>query len=390
MLTPTEVESQIAARLCARLTGFVSFLRANGFALGLDDAALLVAAAENVGIAQPAPLRWSAKALLCRRAADWPRFDELFDAWFLPPNTRRWVPSQAGGAGVLQRPPGGAGGDTSEGIAAVGGSAGGRQPEGSARQHGAAPEETLEQADFRHLHAPEEVRALEELMQRVARRLRRLALRRTRAGAGPYIDVRATLRRSVGHGGEPIELVFREPRRSPPRLMLLIDVSRSMSLYSFFFLRLARALQRAHLDTQVFIWHTHLSDVSEALKDPDPWRAQERLQLLSAGWAGGTRIGECLAQFEREHVRLVHARTALIVVSDGYDTGDPGQLVAVLARLRRRARRLVWLNPLAGRHGYQPLARGMRAALPLLDLFAPAHDLASAERAFAGILEALR
>jgi uncharacterized protein with von Willebrand factor type A (vWA) domain len=184
--------------------------------------------------------------------------------------------------------------------------------------------------------------------------------------------------------------MFREHRRARPRLILLLDVSRSMSLYSFFFMRLARALQRAHLDTQVFIWHTHLSGVSEALKDPDPWRAQERLQLLSAGWAGGTRIGDCLQQFERQHIRQVHARTALIVVSDGYDTGEPQPLAAVVCRLRRRARRLIWLNPLAGHSGYQPLARGMQAVLPFIDLLAPAHDLASTERAFVRILAALR
>ncbi len=113
-----------------------------------------------------------------------------------------------------------------------------------------------------------------------------------------------------------------------------------MNLYSFFFLRLARALQGVRLSTRVFIWHTHLSAVTEALRDPDPWRAQERLQLLSAGWAGGTRIGDCLIQFEREYSQVVHARTAVIVVSDGYDTGEPRVLAGVLARLRRRARRL--------------------------------------------------
>jgi uncharacterized protein with von Willebrand factor type A (vWA) domain len=172
--------------------------------------------------------------------------------------------------------------------------------------------------------------------------------------------------------------------------VLLLDVSRSMSLYSFFFLRVARALQGVHLDTHVFIWHTRLSGVSEALRDPDPWRAQERLQLLSAGWAGGTRIGECLEQFERGHSALVHSRTALIVVSDGYDTGDPQLVSNVLRRLRRRARRLIWLNPLAGQPDYTPLARGMQAALPHVDLLAPAHNLASLERVLPQVVLALR
>jgi len=377
--------------LCARLAGFVSFLRANGFPVGVDDATLLVDAADHVGLTQPLPLRWSAQALLCRRAADRHRFNDLFDAWFLPPNRHRMVETRGGGRGALDRSThADADRDTGEGMPATAGDAGIGKPDGGASQRGATREESLANTDFRHLHDPEQMRALDELMRRIAHRLHRLALRRERSGPGIRIDVRATLRRSVAHGGEPFDLEFREYRRAEPRLILLLDVSRSMNLYSFFFLRLARALQGAHLDTHVFIWHTQLSGVSEALRDPDPWRAQEKLQILSAGWAGGTRIGDCLGQFERQHGKLLHSRTALIVASDGYDTGDPAQLANVVQRLRRRARRVMWLNPLAGRNDYQPLARGMQAVLPHLDLLAPAHDLASTERAFARIVGALR
>ena len=262
-------------------------------------------------------------------------------------------------------------------------------PTGNATQHGATSTESLGEADFRHLHQPQEMRAIDELMRRFASRLRKLELRRERAGGSLRIDMPGTTRRSVSHGGQPIELEFRKRRQTTPRLVLLLDVSRSMNLYSFFFLRLARALQGVRLDTRVFIWHTRLSGVTEALRDPDPWRAQERLQMLSAGWAGGTRIGDCLAEFERDHSRIVHKRTALIVVSDGYDTGNPDLLSCVLARLRRRARRIVWLNPLAGRPDYLPVASGMKAALPHVDLLVPAHNLASVERAMTRLLKVL-
>ncbi len=234
------------------------------------------------------------------------------------------------------------------------------------------------------------MQALDALMRGFAIRLRKLTLRRETYGGVLRIDIPGTARRSVSHGGEPIELLFRQRRQTPPRLILLLDVSRSMNLYSFFFLRLARALQGVRLDTHTFIWHTRLSRVSEALRDPDPWRAQERLQLLSAGWAGGTRIGECLEQFAQDHSGLVHSRTALIVVSDGYDTGDPALLTTVVRRLRRRARRFVWLNPLAASDDYEPLARSMQAVLPELDLFAPANNLASIERILPKLVLALR
>jgi uncharacterized protein with von Willebrand factor type A (vWA) domain len=380
--------------LCVRLTGFVSLLRENGFSVGVDDATLLVEAASRIGVLDPLVLRWSAQALLCRRADDQQRFADLFDSWFLPPNRSRLVESRAGGIGALERSESArtTGEDTSEGTptSAPDDAGAASTDQGQTAQRGASSDEALAQADFRHLHQPHEMRALDALMRGFAIRLRKLTLRREAAGGSRRVDIPGTARRSVSHGGEPFELLYRQRRQTPPRLVLLLDVSRSMNLYSFFFLRLARALQGVRLDTRVFIWHTRLSGVSEALRDPDPWRAQERLQLLSAGWAGGTRIGECLEQFEREHSALVHSRTALIVVSDGYDTGEPALLANVVRRLRRRARRLVWLNPLAASDDYAPLARGMQAVLPELDLFAAANNLSSIERVIPQLVLALR
>ena len=275
--------------LCVRLTGFVSLLRENGFSVGVDDATLLVEAASRIGVLDPLVLRWSAQALLCRRAADQQRFADLFDSWFLPPNRRQLVERRGGGVGALERS------DTermtsvddSEGMPASApeGTSAATSEQGQAAQRGASSAEALAQADFRHLHQPHEMRALDALMRGFATRLRKLTLRRETAGGSRRVDIPGTARRSVSHGGFPFELVYRQRRQTPPRLVLLLDVSRSMNLYSFFFLRLARALQGVRLDTRVFIWHTRLSGASEALRDPDPWRAQERLQLLSAGWA---------------------------------------------------------------------------------------------------------
>jgi uncharacterized protein with von Willebrand factor type A (vWA) domain len=162
------------------------------------------------------------------------------------------------------------------------------------------------------------------------------------AGTGRRLDFPGTIRRSVERGGTPLSLAWKDRRRVRPRLVLLIDVSRSMSRYSFFYLRLARALSAELADVHTYVFHTHITGVTEALRDADPYRAQEKMHLLAAGWGGGTRIGECLADFNREHApRRVHARTALLVASDGYDTGEPAVLSGALAALRRRARRIV-------------------------------------------------
>jgi len=230
------------------------------------------------------------------------------------------------------------------------------------------------------------------LMRRFARQLKTIRLRReARARHGRRLDLQGTIRRSVASGGTPFHLVWKDRRRVRPRLVLLLDVSRSMALYSFFYLRLARALSAELADVHSFIFHTRVTGVSEALRDPDPWRAQERLHMIAQGWAGGTRIGESLAQFNREHApRLVHSRTAVIIVSDGYDTGEPAILSDALAQLHRRARRIVWFNPLCNHPGYAPVCAGMVAAMPYLDLLAPGADLASIAAVLPNLIEALR
>ncbi|HEX6138828.1 MAG TPA: VWA domain-containing protein, partial [Casimicrobiaceae bacterium] len=222
--------------------------------------------------------------------------------------------------------------------------------------------------------------------------LRHLKLRRERrAPRGRRLDLPGTIRRSVERGGTPLTLAWKDHRRVRPRLVLLLDVSRSMSRYSFFYLRLARALSAELADVASYVFHTRITGVSEALRDPDPWRAQEKMHLLAEGWGGGTRIGECLRDFNRsEAPRRVHARTAVIVVSDGYDTGEPATLERALVELRRRARRIVWINPLASRPGWTPASRAMQAALPHVDLLAPGADLATLERVLPEIVEALR
>jgi uncharacterized protein with von Willebrand factor type A (vWA) domain len=262
---------------------------------------------------------------------------------------------------------------------------------GSARR-GASHEESLASTDFSGLNQAEHAYDIEKLMRRFAKRLKQLHLRREAASHhGRRLDLQATIRQSVSCGGTPIRLAWKAQRRARPRLVLLVDVSRSMSLYSFFYMRLARALCGELADVYCFIFHTRITDVGAALSDPDPWRSQQRLHLLANGWAGGTRIGECLRDFNRDHgARLVHSRTGVVVVSDGYDTGEPALLAESLATLRRRSRCLVWLNPLLNQQGFAPESRGMKAAMPHIDLLAPGADLASVERILPQILATLR
>ncbi len=370
------------AAVASRLAGFPGFLRANGFNVGGGDGPQVLGTAERVGILDEAVLRWSLKALLCGRGDEWRRFDELFDAWFLPPNKTVSAQLRYSGSGNTS----GADRPASEGESGI------EPADALTSERVASRDERLASTDFRDLTRREHLLDIEALMRRFARRLKHLVLRReARTQHGRRLDLQSTIRQSVASGGTPLRLAWKDRRRVRPRLVLLLDVSRSMSAYAFFYLRLARALAAELAGVHCYIFHTRVTGVSEALRDPDPWRSQERLHLMAAGWAGGTRIGESLAQFNREHApRIVHSRTAIIIVSDGYDTGEPALLARALVALRRRARRIVWLNPLCSRPGYSPASLGMRAALPHLDLLAPGAGLRDIERALPLIIESLR
>jgi len=388
MLTVAALEqSNVGTVLLQRIAGFTSFLHANGYGVSAADSVNIVDAAALTGVIDQAVLRWNLKSLLCNRYEEWKRFDALFDAYFLPPNIKVFVER---GAAVGKPEVGTAGDEDPREFSAT--------PENAAAdktraaRYGASREENLSSTDFSELDQADQARKIEALMRRLARRLKLLNLRReVRSQRGRRLDLQGTIRQSVSSGGTPLRLAWKTRRRVRPRLVLLLDVSRSMNSYSFFYLRLARALCNELADVHCFVFHTRITSVGEALRDPDPWRAQERLGVLAAGWSGGTRIGECLQDFNRgQGARLVHSRTGVIIVSDGYDTGEPAQLAAALGTLRKRARRMVWFNPLLSQPQFSPVAGGMQAALPYLDLLAPGADLVAIERVLPQLIESLR
>ena len=250
---------------------------------------------------------------------------------------------------------------------------------GKGRREGASRAEALSATDLRHIVDPEDVAEAHALAARLARTMRaRLVRRHQVRRRGRRLDLRRTIHRNVSHGGTPVELVWRRRKIKPLRLVVLLDASGSMSLYTAFFVRFLHGVVDAFREAEAFVFHTRLAHVSPSLRDRDVARAVDRLALMAQGIGGGTRIGESLATFNRWHAaRVINSRTAVMIVSDGYDTGEPERLGAEMQRLRRRCRRIIWLNPLLGWRDYSPAARGMQAALPYVDLFAPAHNLES-------------
>lgn len=367
-----------------RLAGFVETLRGAGFAIGQAealDAARLVA---SPMADRPDLLRAALKSLLCSRHGDLARFDDLFLAFWRGRGAKS--ASRVSAQGLAARSPrkfeAGPGfgeaqssfPETADLVAPEGAEASGRGRKGGASAH-----EGLSARDLRRLDGERDRAALLATAERLARRMQARLTRRERIRLrGRRLDLRSTIRHSVAHGGEPIELRFRRRRPKPLRLVALLDASGSMEPYTAFFIRFLHAASLTFRESEAFLFHTRIAHVSSAFKERDPTRALDRLALMAQGVGGGTKIGECLVAFNRWHARrVIHARTCVMILSDGYDTGPPEVLEAAMRDLRRRCRRIVWLNPLLGRDGYEPRARGMQAALPHLDLFAPAHNLDS-------------
>lgn len=369
------------APIARRMVGFVRLLRDNGFPVGLREGRDAARLAVDAEVRHDRELRWGLRSLLCSSRTDWRRFDELFDAYWRLAGMKRvaQVSGDLGRRGLRLLPPAGAPDGTPGPPDRVERGAGDRTANEGGRQEGASTSETLAGTDFRHIADPDALEQIYDLTERLAARMRyRLTRRQKAARRGRRLDLRNTIHKSIRHGGMPLELVMRRRKHRPVRLVVILDASGSMSVYSSFFVRFIRGVIDRFSEAEAFVFHTRLVQIGPALKERDIDRAVERMALLAAGWSGGTRIGESLATFNRHFAAsTLNSRSVVMIVSDGYDTGDAEALGAEMKQLRRRARRIVWLNPMIGWQDYAPVAAGMQAALPHVDLFAPAHNLDS-------------
>jgi len=375
---------EVSRLVSSKLAAFLKTLRDSGFAVGLaegQDAAELMKAGYA---AKPGLLRSAFKHLFSARKSDWEKFDGIFDAFWLGrrvrsrsttsgsskaannPSLKTLADGQRGGgdAAIDQMP------STDDG---------GADRSGEGRMEGASRADNLAEVDFRKLADPAQIEEAHQAAARLARAMRTRLTRRDLARRRGYrLDLRRTIHGNISHGGVPIDLVRRQRKAKPLRLVMLLDASGSMSMYTGVFLRFIHGILDQFREAEAFLFHTRLAHVSDAMKEKDAARALDRLSIMAQGTGGGTRIGESLQTFNRWHAaRVIHSRTAVMIVSDGYETGDAALLGREMAALGRRCRRIVWLNPMMAWDGYSPEARGIKAALPHVDLYAPANTLKS-------------
>ncbi len=239
-------------------------------------------------------------------------------------------------------------------------------------------EEVLSRKDFSEFTTEDMEKAREIVAKLAAILATRLSRRKVVGKKGKIIDFRRSWRKSLAHGGEPLELIRKQQKIKKTKILLLCDVSGSMDCYAKFLIQFIYGMQKELKEVDVAVFSTHLTDITGLLRRKGLAEGLNEVANVVPDWSGGTKIGESLLEFYRQFAPSFSAyRSVVILISDGWDRGDVEVLRHSMEMLHRHAYRLIWLNPLLGSDGYQPICRGIRTALPYVDYFLPAHNLES-------------
>ncbi|WP_422048980.1 vWA domain-containing protein [Shimia sp.] len=389
-----------AEGLADRMAGFMAHLRMNGLPVGVAETGDALAALAAVEATDVDRAREALCVLLSGDAESWRRFDDLFDAYWFNAGKQKQGTAKSDHVKVQAARPllwqthfgdgaeDGAEGGIESSEDAFAPDEGDGEAEGTDGRLIATRTDNLFRRDLRELMDEDSLRRAEAAAVRIARVIRdRRSRRRKQALRGQQLDMRRIQRASLARGGEPMELHRRARPPRPMQIVALCDVSGSMTVYARVFLAFLNGLVSSETRTDAYLFHTRLMRVTDAMRDHDTLRAASRLSLMAEGFGGGTDISGSLERFLSGYgARALNGRTVVIILSDGYCTSDPEALGAALAKLRKKARRIVWLNPLKGWRDYAPVAASMQAALPYLDAHLPANTLealGALEREFA-------
>lgn len=356
---------------------FATALRRSDVAVPTRSVLDFVAALGKVGIDSRAAVYWAGRATLLRRPEDIPPYDRAFATFWLQRELIRTTTAVE--PIVLEIDDEG-----DEPDDAADGPGGDEADSGTTITVRYSPVEILRAKDFaRYTHAEfdEARKVMADLRLGGALRTSRRMKRSNTSRSTSHPDLRRTVRNALKMHGEPVRRAHFEATTRPRRLILLCDVSGSMEAYSRALLRFLHAAVLGRRQVEAFALGTRLTRLTRELSSHDPDAALDAAARAVADWSGGTRLGEALRAFnDRYGIRGMARGAVVVILSDGWDRGEPGELAAQMARLRRVAYRVVWVNPLKASPGYAPLARGMAAALPHVDDFIEGHSLASLER----------
>lgn len=380
-----------------RALAFARLLRRAGVKTTTGQAMDFVRAIEHIDIGQREQFREAARACLVTLKEDMQLFDRLFDLyWRAKPEYSDDLLQQPEPDDIIELAPEegeeteevegssleGVRGRRLEAVELSEEEASGEtlEDESLADAFSYSPAEVLREKDFADF-TEEELAAIRRFMQQVTWQIgRRRSRRKVSSSKGRFTDPRRTMRRSLQTSGVPLTIARREMKTKPRQLVVICDVSGSMDRYSRILLQFIYAIENGMAKVEAFVFGTRLTRVTRLLKHKDIDEAMRRVSREVQDWSGGTRIGQSLQTFNQEWARRVLRNGAVVlIISDGWDRGDPQVLAQEMARLQRSCYRLIWLNPLLGSPRYEPLTRGMQAALPYIDDFLPIHNFASLE-----------
>lgn len=354
------------------VVGFVQFARSHGLNVGIQETQDALRCAKEGLISNRESFKYALKAIFCNSPEERKVYEKLFLLyWDTNPVDLQETKNKSSVKGSFRKK------DNASLVMLGRGKTEASEEEGK-NVSGANETERLKRTDFSKLNETDSA-LLEDIARKMFKQMTiRLRRRMKESRNKGQINLRRTIRRSIGYGGEPIELFRRAQRPKKQRLIVLLDVSSSMDRYSYFLLRFICALRENFRQMEAFVFSTSLIRISKALQQN---RVDSVLTAISGqadNWSSGTRIGECLHEFNDKYGKLLlNGSPVILILSDGLDTGDPELLDQEMIKLQRRAKRIIWLNPLKGMKGYAPEARGMKAALPSIDDFCFAHNLES-------------
>lgn len=351
---------------------FSRFLRQKNFVIGVDDETTALNALSFIDYNNKNYFRLALKAVLCKSHAQLDEFDNLFHQYWKQIDEAVDSKIKTEQQPVLRPAP------KEASFKSLKAWLNGNKNDDVEQAASYSVYESLSQKNFAAVPDDE----VEELMQTIKALSRRLAAhinrRYEKDNSINLPDLRRTLRKNMRRGGELLEIAFRKPKRNRTKLVVICDVSRSMELYAAFLLQFMYAFQNVYSRVETFAFSTSLQHITQLLKQKEFHAAMRVLSTQNQGWSGGTRIGKSLHKFVEEHAaKVLDKKTIVIIMSDGWDTGDIDLLQHSMEAIHNRCKKIIWLNPLAGYEDYKPYVAGMKAALPYINVFAPVHNAES-------------
>ena len=369
----------LRGELSANLVGFCRYLRLKGLKPGMGEQMDALRAREEVDFENETSFRMALRTTLAKSTKEQEIFDEHFHLfWYVWDNAENLYhqsnakQEESSTITVEHSPKNQSFVSISDWLTNV------DSAEEEKEAAGYSPFVTESERDFSTFHADElseVMRLINEAGRALATRFSRRTMETKKRGK---FDFRRTMRRSLRRGGEILDLVHYRRRRQRLKLVLLCDISKSMDLYSRFLIQFIYAFQSVYRRIETFVFGTSLHRITDILRDEELSIALGYISGTVKDWSGGTKIGASLEQFVSNYgINLVDSQTVVLIISDGWDTGEVDLLENNMQYLHKNSRYVLWLNPLKGSPGFQPTTRGMQAALPYIDFFASAHNISS-------------